>query len=168
MLTEKTEPRGAAYTTLLAIDCIDNDSPLLIVNSDQLVEWDSQEFIDCAMKSDQVDAVIATFESVHPKWSYCRLGGMFQNRYRVTEVAEKEVISNQATCGIYFWKHGSDYVKYAQQMIEKNIRTNGEFYVCPVFNEAIADGKIVVPYPVKKMHGLGTPEDLQEYLRCTS
>ena len=45
----------------------------------------------------------------------------------VTEVAEKNVISNNATVGIYFWKKGSDYVKYAKQMIKKNIIVNNEF-----------------------------------------
>jgi len=82
----------------------------------------------------------------------------------VSEVAEKKVISSDATVGIYYWKHGSDYVKYAEQMIEKNIRTNNEFYVCPVFNEAILDGKMVYGIGVKNMWGIGTPEDLNYYL----
>ena len=50
-------------------------------------------------------------------------------------------------------------------MIEKDIRTNGEFYVCPVFNELIGDGKRVYTYPVAEMKGLGTPEDLENYLK---
>jgi len=82
----------------------------------------------------------------------------------VTEVAEKNPISDNATVGFYYWKHGSDYVKYAEQMIEKNIRTNNEFYICPVFNEAIGDGKKVKMYECDEMWGLGTPEDLQNFL----
>jgi len=78
----------------------------------------------------------------------------------VTEVAEKKVISENATVGIYFWKKGSDYVKYAKQMINKNIRVNNEFYVCPVFNEAIKDNKVIKIKKIDKMWGLGTPEDL--------
>lgn len=150
---------GAACTTLLARDLIDSDDPLIIANSDQFVEWDSNEFM-YSMVSDHIDAGILTFEATHPKWSYVKL-----NEYKlVTEVAEKKVISNKATVGIYYWKKGSDYVKYADQMIAKNIRTNGEFYVCPVFNEAILDGKKVKTFDIKKMWGLGTPEDLNYYL----
>ena len=59
--------------------------------------------------------------------------------FRSTEVAEKNPISDNATVGVYFWSKGSDYVKYAEQMIEKDIRVNNEFYVCPVFNQAIED-----------------------------
>ena len=73
-------------------------------------------------------------------------------------------ISNLATVGIYYWKQGSDYVKYAEQMIEKNIRTNNEFYVCPVFNEAVCDGKKIRVKNIEKMWGIGTPEDLNYFL----
>ena len=82
----------------------------------------------------------------------------------VTEVAEKNPISDIATVGYYFWKHGSDFVKYAESMIEKNIRVNNEFYVCPVFNEAIKDGKKIRTFNTNGMWGLGTPEDLKTYL----
>jgi dTDP-glucose pyrophosphorylase len=83
----------------------------------------------------------------------------------VTEVAEKNPISDNATVGFYFWKKGSDFVKYAEQMIEKNVRVNNEFYVCPVFNEAIEDFKKIRTYEIKNMWGLGTPEDLKNFLK---
>jgi hypothetical protein len=150
---------GAACTTLLAKDFIDNDSPLLMANSDQFVEWFSDEFM-YNMNTSSVDGGILTFNSTHPKWSYAKL----DNNGFVSEVAEKNPISNIATVGIYYWKKGSDYVKYAEQMIEKNVRTNNEFYVCPVFNEAILDNKKIKTFNIEKMWGLGTPEDLKYFL----
>lgn len=150
---------GAAVTCLLAREYIDNDSPLIMANSDQIVEWNSRQFIYDLMTKN-ADGGIATFKSTHPKWSYAKID---QNGL-VTEVAEKKPISDIATVGIYYWKHGSDFIKYAQQMIEKDIRTNNEFYVCPVFNEAIADNKRVFTSDIKKMWGVGTPEDLSYYL----
>jgi len=150
---------GAACTTLLAKEFIDNDQPLLTANSDQFVEWVSGEFL-YSMQADGVDGGILTFESVHPKWSFAKL----DKDGFVTEVAEKKPISNKATVGIYYWSKGSDYVKYAEQMIQKNKRVNNEFYVCPVFNEAIEDGKKIKTFDIEKMWGLGTPEDLQLFL----
>lgn len=150
---------GAACTTLLAKEYIDSDKPLIMANSDQFVEWDSNEFM-YSMVGDNVDGGILTFKSTHPKWSYAKLG---DNGF-VTEVAEKKPISNTATVGIYYWSKGSDYVKYAVQMIERNIRTNNEFYVCPVFNEAIEDRKNIKVFDVPKMWGLGTPEDLNNFI----
>ena len=150
---------GAACTTLLAKELINNDEPLLMANSDQYVEWNSNECL-YAFTADGVDGGIVTFRATHPKWSFAKLG----DDGFVTEVAEKNPISNIATVGIYYWRKGSDYVKYAEQMIEKNIRTNGEFYVCPVFNEAIADGKKIRVKDVPKMWGIGTPEDLNYFL----
>jgi len=150
---------GAACTTLLAKEFIDTDDPLLIANSDQYVEWNSNECL-YAFTADGIDAGILTFKSVHPKWSYARLG---EDGF-VAEVAEKQPISDLATVGIYYWKRGANFVKYAEQMIQKNVRTNNEFYVCPVFNEAIADGKKIRVKNIEKMWGIGTPEDLKTYL----
>lgn len=152
---------GAACTTLLAKKYINNDKPLLMANSDQFIEWNSGETL-YAFNNENIDGAIITFEATHPKWSYAKVGS---NGF-VSEVAEKKPISKNATAGVYFWKKGSDYVKYAEQMIEKNIRVNNEFYVCPVFNEAIQDNKKFRIFEIEKegMWGIGTPEDLNYFL----
>lgn len=150
---------GAACTTLLAKEFIDNGNPLVMANSDQFVEWNSNEAM-YAFNADAIDGGILTFKAMHPKWSYAKLDS---NGF-VSEVAEKKVISDNATVGVYFWKQGSDYVKYAEQMIAKNIRVNNEFYVCPVFNEAVADGKKIRVKEIEKMWGIGTPEDLNYFV----
>jgi HAD superfamily hydrolase (TIGR01509 family) len=150
---------GACSTTLLAENYINNDSPLLIANSDQFIEWSSGEFYH-SINSVGIDGSILIFNNNHPKWSYVK-----SDQYgNVIELKEKEVISNDATVGIYYWSKGSDYVKYSHQMIDKNLRVNGEFYVAPVYNEAISDNKIIKTYKINKIWGLGTPEDLKYYL----
>ena len=152
---------GAACTTLLAKNLINNDHPLVMANSDQFVQWDSNKTM-YNFTNKNFDGGILTFEALHPKWSYAKIDSQTN---LVTKVAEKEVISKNATVGIYYWKKGSDYVKYAEQMIKKNIRVNNEFYVCPVFNEAISDNKKIAIAKVSEMHGLGTPEDLNAFLQ---
>jgi HAD superfamily hydrolase (TIGR01509 family) len=151
---------GAACTTLLAKEFIDNDNPLLIANSDQYIEWDSNEFM-YSMCSDFIDGGVLSFRSTHPKWSFAKLD---KDGY-VEHIAEKEPISDIATVGIYFWKKGSDYVKYSQDMINDNERINNEFYVAPVYNRAIAEGKKVKTFDVNGMWGIGTPEDLSIFLK---
>ena len=152
---------GAACTVLLAKEHINNENQLIITNSDQFIEWNSTDFM-YQMNEKKFDGGIVCFESTHPKWSFAKID---ENNI-ITQVAEKNPISNQATAGIYYWKQGSDFVKYTEQMIGKNIRVNNEFYTCPVYNEAIQDGKIIYNYeiPTKNMWGLGTPEDLNYYL----
>ena len=150
---------GAACTALLAKEFIDSDAPLFFANSDQFVEWDSNEFF-YKMNETDADGGIVTFKATHPKWSFAKI----DDNGIVTEVAEKNPISDLATVGFYYWKHGSDFVKYAEQMISKNVRVNNEFYVCPVFNQAIEGGKIIRTFDVPKMWGTGTPEDLKYYL----
>ena len=151
---------GAACTTLLAKKYINNSDPLIIANSDQFIKWNSSKAI-YDFSSKNLDGAILTFEAIHPKWSYAKC----DDQGFVTEVAEKKVISKNATVGVYYWKHGSSYVSSAEKMIKKNIRVNNEFYVCPVYNEFLLDKKKVKIYNVDEMQGLGTPEDLNNFLR---
>ena len=150
---------GAACTVLKSKEIIDDEQPLLIANSDQFIKWNSFETISKFNNKDS-DGGILSFTSVHPKHSFARIG----DNSLVAEVAEKNPISNNATVGIYHWKNGSNFVKYAEQMIKKNIRTNNEFYICPVYNEAIKDGKKIKISPVDEMWGMGTPEELNNFL----
>jgi len=150
---------GAACTVLLAKDLINNDTPLIIANSDQFIEFDAGEFVRSFIESG-ADGKISTFDGErNPKWSYAAVSDGF-----VTEVREKDPFSDHATTGVYMWKRGSDFVRFAEQMISKNIRVNNEFYTVPVYNEAIAAGLKITVSDCKKMWGLGVPEDLEVFL----
>ena len=154
--------QGAACTVLLAEEYIDNDDMLMLANSDQYVDIDINEYIN-AIGSD--DGLIMTMYADDPKWSFIK----FNSDRLVTMVREKEVISNEATVGIYNFRKGADFVRYAHQMIDKNIRVNNEFYVAPVYNEMIADGKKIGFYNIGSedngMYGLGIPSDLKKFLK---
>ena len=149
---------GAACTVLLTERYINNDNPLMIANSDQYVDTDINAYLR-VMKG--YDGLIMTMPADDPKWSFIK----YDKEGFVTLVREKEVISDQATVGIYNYRHGNDFVRYAHQMIDKNIRVNNEFYVAPVYNELIEAGKKIVFCDVgEKMFGLGTPEDLKYFM----
>lgn len=151
---------GAACTALLAKEFIDNENPVFFANSDQFVEWSSNEFF-YAMQESGADGGIPTFKSTHPKWSYVRL----DEGNNVVEVQEKNPISDMATVGFYYFKKGSEFVKNAEEMIKANDRVNGEFYLCPVYNYLIQNKGIVKPSNIEGMWGLGTPEDLDSFLK---
>lgn len=149
---------GAACTVLLAEKFIDNHNPLMIANSDQFVDTDINKYVDAMGNA---DGLIMTMPADDPKWSFIK----YDDQGYVTMVREKEVISNEATVGIYNYAHGTDFVKYAHQMITKDIRVNNEFYVAPVYNEMIEDGKKIVYNNVgANMYGLGVPEDLNYFM----
>jgi dTDP-glucose pyrophosphorylase len=158
VVEEVTE--GAVATILTAKQFINNDNPILIVNSDNIILWDPVDFFT-EVENTYLDGSIVYFEDDNPKWSFITIQDNL-----ITKVAEKQVISNFATSGIYYWKKGSDFVKYAEDMINNNIRVNNEFYVAPVYNLAIGDGKKIGPYQIDKeeMWGVGTPEDLNFYI----
>lgn len=152
---------GTTETCLEVEDIINGDRPLLIANSDQIIEWDHLAFHYFCQHT-YLDAVVTTFDCPEksPKWSYVELSpdGL------VARIAEKDPISTTACCGVWFFKHGSEFVKYAKRLIAKNVRVNGEYYLSLVVGLMIADGKKVGTFKVNKFHSLGTPEDLQAYL----
>ncbi|MFM8270122.1 MAG: HAD-IA family hydrolase, partial [Pseudomonadota bacterium] len=158
----KTE--GAACTVLLAMDRIALDRPLIIANSDQYVDFSFDDFLSSSLGSDQ-DGMIMTFPANETKWSYAKV----DQKGWVIEVAEKKPISSHATVGIYYFKTAELFQRASFSMIRSNIRTNNEFYVCPVYNELIqAGGKVgIFPIPQDAMHGLGTPEDLKLFYPFT-
>ena len=148
---------GAACTLLTAKEFIDNKVPLLSFNSDQMIDYDPNETYS---RLSLHDGGMPCFKGEGPKWSYAKTD---EDGY-VTEVAEKKQISNDATAGYYYWSRGSDFVKFAEQMIEADDRLNNEFYVAPVYNYAVKAGKRIVITQVDKVYQMGTPEDLEEYL----
>jgi dTDP-glucose pyrophosphorylase len=156
---------GTACTVLLARKVFDNDNPMMVANSDQLVDFDVTDYItDCIDRG--LDGSILVFRdpSMDPKWSFAKL----DDEGLVTEVAEKNPISDLATVGIYLFSRGREFVSATADMIAANERVNGEFYTCPVYNYMIANGARIGVYEVAMdaMSGLGTPDDLSSFLNA--
>ena len=155
---------GAACTILFARHFINNDSPLLIANSDQIVDFNLNKFIDdCFYRSLSGSILVFKDSTKNSKWSYVIKN---QNGY-VLEVKEKEPISDLATVGIYFFTKGSEFVNAAIEMIIHNDRVANEFYTCPVYNYLISNKNPIGTFeiPFEAMHGIGTPEDLNIYMK---
>lgn len=154
---------GTACTVLFARNEINNDIPLLIANSDQIVDIEMKEFINDSLEK-KLEGHILCFEDKEfdPKWSFVKIN----DTGHATQVKEKEAISNLATVGIYFFSKGHYFVDSAIDMIINNDRVRNEFYTCPVYNYLISQNKKIGTYSIKinQMHGIGTPEDLKLYL----
>jgi len=160
LTNEVTE--GAACTVLLAKHFIDNDTPLMIANSDQWVDIDINRYLE-VMEITNADGLIMTMWSDDPKWSYLR----FNEAKEICAVVEKQVVSSEATVGIYNYRRGADFVNAAEKMVARNLRVNNEFYVAPAYNELIADAMEIIYYNVGRetdgMYGLGIPSDLKKF-----
>lgn len=156
--------RGAAETVLKARESINNNEPLLISDSDHFI--DGQAIEEMIKKYPKIDGIIPVFHVPErdPKWSYSRT-----NRQGfVKEVAEKTPISEWANIGAYYYKRGRDFVWGAEEMIKNNELSNNEFYVAPVYNKLIQrGGKVILAYP-KYVYGLGTPQDLEYFVKNTN
>ncbi|MFA5149613.1 MAG: glycosyltransferase family 2 protein [Candidatus Omnitrophota bacterium] len=151
---------GAACTVLMAKDMINNNDGLIIANSDQLVGVDDVGNAVKLFYERGADAGVLVFFNRAIRWSYVGI----DDNGSIKEVAEKRVISDYATCGIYWFRRGRDFVSSAEEMIAKNERVNNEFYVAPAINKMILRGQKVLPYFVNEMYGMGTPEDLERFL----
>jgi len=150
---------GAICTVLLAQKFFNNDDSVIIKDCDQIINWNPEHFFEFVQRN-KVDGSIITINTDNPGYSFAKVN----NRGHITQTAEKSVISNSGSVGIYYFGKGKDLINYANMMIDKNIRVNNEFYVAPVYNEAIGDGLKIKTYDIEKMWGIGTPEDLNYFL----
>ena len=154
---------GAACSVMLAKDLIDNDDQLMIANSDQWIDIDIDDYIEY-MNGNNLAGLIMTMKADDPKWSFVG----FDLNGRVNKVIEKEVISNEATVGIYNFRKGSDFCYAVREMINQELRVNGEYYVAPAYNILLEKGANIDIFNIgeesKGMYGLGIPSDLESFL----
>jgi len=153
---------GALCSVLLAVDQMDLDGEIMVANGDQFISGGLGQFYKACRKPG-VDGCILTFGATHPRWSFVKT----DESGFVTATAEKKPISKQATVGIYYFRRARDLVEGAEKMIVKGLTTSGQFFVCPVFNELILAGKKITTHhlPDGAMHSLGTPEDVDLFLK---
>lgn len=150
---------GAACSLLHAKKYIDNDEPLISINSDQVLHWDSKPFVRKCEEQPNVSWVM-TYPHTNIKHSFVRVN----NKGHIIEAAEKVAISDKASVGLYHWSAGSLFVEGAEEMIANNDRHNNEFYLAPVYNYTCKNN-IVKPYEVQATNfsPVGTPADLATY-----
>jgi len=154
-ISEVTE--GAICTVLLAKDHFNDGNPVIIKDCDQIINWSPEHFLEFVQRNN-ADGAIVNIHTDRPNYSFSRV----DSRGQIFETAEKSVISNYGSVGIYYFTRGSDLVKYAERMIEKDIRVNNEFYTSPVYNQFVQDFKLILHYPIAEMFQLGTPEEFNE------
>jgi UDP-N-acetylglucosamine diphosphorylase / glucose-1-phosphate thymidylyltransferase / UDP-N-acetylgalactosamine diphosphorylase / glucosamine-1-phosphate N-acetyltransferase / galactosamine-1-phosphate N-acetyltransferase len=155
------QTEGPADTALLFSDQINSDKELIIANCDQIMEWNSKNFLHNVR---QYDGAVVTYFATTAKNSYARL-----NKFgEVVEIKEKEVISTTSLNGIHYWKKGSEFVKSVKEMMQANDRSkNGEFYIGPSYNYMIKNGLRIGVFhiPSEMHHAVGDPEDLLKFIK---
>lgn len=155
----KGQTKGALCTCLMAVDYINDDTPLVIANSDQIIDIDYNAVLQRFAK-EMADAGVITFPSVHPRWSYAK-----KQVGEIVEVAEKRPLSKDAIAGFYYYRKGADFIDCAKRSLMKGSCLNGQFYISASINELILVGKKIGYYPIRKeqYHPFYSPEKIKEY-----
>ena len=156
------QTKGTVQSVLEASKLINNDDELIISDTDHYLIWDN-EFFNNEIRIKEIDGCVMVFPEKHTskKASYVQTN----EQGFVTRSAEKQLISDTATVGVHYFKKGKDFVKHANEMINKGMEFNNEFYVTPVYNLFASANKKIITYPVKKMWALGNPEEVNLFLK---
>ena len=145
ILKQQRKSRGAICSSLMAIEYIDSDEPLIIANDDVYIRKNVQDIINYFNKKGG-DAGVVTFNSIHPQWSYCVI-----KNGKVVQTAEKNPISSNAMAGLYFFSTGNSFVKAAKEVIRKSISDPHKIcFLSEAMNELILEGKEVMAYEIDK------------------
>ncbi len=157
---------GAAHSCLFAESTFKDkglsDMPLIILNCDQILNWDPQDFLNFIEKNDPDGAVIL-YKSDDPKHSFAKIN----KRGEISEIIEKVAISDDALIGVHYWKKASDFFESASLLFDKQYWGSREAYVSETYNFLIKKGKTILPYYFENDQyiSLGTPEDIEKYLQ---
>lgn len=155
----KKETKGGLCSVLMAIDRIDKEDSIVILNGDQILDVDYDDVLN-HWKRENADAGIITFKSVHPRWSYARI-----ENNQVVQTAEKNPISNSAIVGYYYFSHAGTFFEAAFQVIKNHVHLEGKYYISPVLNEYILLNKRVLERKINadQHHSFYSPQMLDEY-----
>jgi len=149
---------GTSYSALHAKDYINNNDELIITNCDQLLDWDSKNFLEACRSNG--DGTVLLHESESHKHSYALI-----EDGKITKLAEKNPISNSALVGLHYWKKGKYFVESAEKLIADSLSSGKESYVSLTYNYLINDKKTIIPYFIESNQytSLGTPRDIEIY-----
>jgi NDP-sugar pyrophosphorylase family protein len=138
-----------------------SENPLIIINSDQILNWNVQDFINFIKEKDPDGAVIL-HKSSNPKNSFAKIN----KRGEISEIMEKVVISDDALIGLHYWKKASDFFSSSKELFDKMYWNRKEVYVSETYNFLIKRGKTILPYYFEdgQYISLGTPEDIDNYV----
>jgi len=159
ILRLKNETNGALCSVLMAIDNIDKEDSIIILNGDQIIDADFNEIYNY-WKAEDVSAGVITFKSVHPRWSYARI----ENGV-IVQTAEKNPISHNAIAGYYYFKRAESFFKNAFQIILKDVQLDGNFFISPVMNEYILDNEKVLNFEIatNNYHSFYSPQLINDF-----
>ena len=156
--------RGAVETCLIAENAIADDDAVIVMDCD--LEFRSKKFMEIIKQilnkpiEEATGGALVSFESNEPRYSYAALG---EDGF-VARTAEKEVISNHALCGAYFFASGRRFKQIAHLLLAEPAFTKPEYYVSLLFNYLLKDGEKVWLAPMEEYYSYGTPEELKRYL----
>jgi dTDP-glucose pyrophosphorylase len=157
----KNDTKGGLCSVLMAIDNIKQDDSLLILNGDQLIDFDFNKILTY-WSNLNVDAGLVIFKSVHPRWSYVRvIDG------KVVQTAEKNPISSNAIAGVYYFNNAATFFKSAFTTIKNDVQLDGKYYISPVINDLVLNNKTIIPFQIdnSEYHLFYSPQVLQDYER---
>lgn len=149
--------RGQAETVLFAESSVNPNHPIGIFNIDTRF---TSTTLSTTLKTPNIDGVLGAFSSNSRKFSYARLN----KEHYVQETAEKVVISSSALTGFYSFSKAKDFFSIAQQRITQNQQEGGEYYIAPMYNDLIQQGKKYILDVASEIDVLGTPEELDRFL----
>ena len=149
---------GQATTAMLAMDYCNKDEEILIYNIDTYVEPGELKYMYLSG-----DGHIPCFKGEGTHWSFVKL----DSAGRVEEIKEKVRISDNCTIGAYYFGSASLYEQMYNEFYFNNNNTNKEKYIAPLYNYMLQKGKEINISLVdsEKVHVLGTPNELEEFLK---
>ena len=165
----KSHKKGPVYAVSKVFNLLNDEEPVIINYCDFSCYWDFEHFKKFLI-NEKFDGVIPSYRGFHPhslgitNYAYLKI-----KNNKVLKVQEKKPFTNNrmneyASSGTYYFKKGSYVKKFFQELIDKNIEIQGEYYCSLIYNLMVKANLNVGYYELEHFMQWGTPQDLEEYM----
>jgi hypothetical protein len=140
----RNKTRGALATSGLCLDKLNNDAPIVIQSVDGLC-FDLMDKFVKEMQRNSADGGVVVFPSNDPKYSYVRV-----TENKPIEFAEKQLIGELATAGIFYFKSKELLIDSILWAILFQIKYMDNYYLSSAMNKLVFEGKNVSLYRINE------------------
>jgi len=160
--------QGPVHAVSQAYDLIDDNDEVIISYCDYGTWWNYKDFLD-KIHLTNADGAIPSYIGFHPhmlgsdNYAFIQHTNMWMTKIQEKKPFTDDKMNEYASNGAYYFKSGAIMKKYFNELMNRKIHTNGEYYVSMVYNLLLEDKFDVLIYEIDNMLQWGTPYDLEVY-----
>lgn len=164
----KSHKHGPIHAVNQVLNDYDEIREVIINYCDFTCYWDYEDFLQKIRSCNAIGALPA-YNGFHPhsdgktNYAYIKESNLWASDIQEKKPFTSNKVAEYASSGTYYFKSVEVLKNAIDYVLEKNINTNGEYYVSMCYKYLFEKNYEVMVYPLEHFMQWGTPQDFEEY-----